>query len=147
MSNRQDTEQDFLDQEWFDRLGAQLRESESGLDKDTLARLHHARRKALDTLPQRDHQGNYRPINTPVLAVSAWQTWLMPAGGVAATALIAVLVFQLAGVMPEEQSPFSNETLSVMNDMEILTAPDDLEMYQDLEFYEWLAFEKETDKA
>jgi hypothetical protein len=34
-----------------------------------------------------------------------------------------------------------------MNDISILTAPDDLELYQDLEFYEWLTYSKELDKA
>lgn len=134
-NSKHDTEQVFLES-----LKSQLRESESSIDNDTLARLHQARRVALDALPGTDIK---RDTQQPVIALADWHNWLLPAGSVAATVAIAVLMFNLAAITREPQSRVENETLSVMDDMAILSAPDEIDLYQDLEFYEWLSADKE----
>ena len=134
-NSKHDTEQVFLES-----LKSQLRESESSIDNDTLARLHQARRVALDALPGTDSK---RDTQQPVIALADWHNWLLPAGSVAATVAIAVLMFNLAAITREPQSRVENETLSVMDDMAILSAPDEIDLYQDLEFYEWLSADKE----
>jgi len=88
------------------------------LDAATLSRLNRGRQEALAELDRTSPVGQ-------------WVRW-MPATGVAAAAVIAVVVWQ--GVPTEGPLP---ETGSV-TDFEILIGDDSLEMLEDLEFYSWI---------
>jgi len=96
--------------------------SAAGLDAGTLARLRQARQKAVEA------------AETPR---SAWAGWRIPAG---ATALLTVAVVVSAlwwnglstPAAPEPFNSASNE------DLPIVLTSDNLDMYADLDFYQWL---------
>jgi hypothetical protein len=56
----------------------------------------------------------------------------VPAGGVAAAAVLAVVVWQ--GVPVEHSAPAANSVA----DFEIMLSEDSLDMLEDLEFYSWI---------
>jgi len=89
------------------------RDSLEGIDAATRSRLTQARHRALQELPKR----RSRAVR-----------WL-PAGAVAAAALMAWVLVSTGptGLSQPEQA-----------DIEILLAEDELEMFEDLEFYAWI---------
>jgi hypothetical protein len=91
-------------------------ESVDALDAATLSKLNRSRHAALAELHQPRHQ---------------WLRW-MPATGVAAAALIAVVMLQSPAVLDEITGP------TAVTDMEILLGEDSIEMLEDLEFYSWI---------
>jgi hypothetical protein len=94
-------------------------DSVAALDAATRSRLTQARYRALD---ERTAVRNPR-----------WRSSLMPAGAVAATALVAWLVVW--------QSPPASDAVRAtpLADLEILLGEEDLEMLdEELEFYGWL---------
>jgi len=93
---------------------ALLDERARDLDADVAARLRQARYRALEAKP--------RPF-----------FWLLPAGGVAA-ASVAVLAVALWFYQPGRPAPMQG-----VEDLEILSSPENLELFDDLEFYGWLA--------
>lgn len=92
-------------------------ESVQGIDGQTQSRLNRGRQKALAELAR-------RPAN--LLAVWA------PATGVAAAAVVAVVLW--SGNRP----PAEIGAASSAADLEILLDEDSLEMLEDLEFYSWI---------
>jgi hypothetical protein len=98
-------------------------ESVSGLDAETQSRLNRGRQVALAEL------GRAKPV---------WVRWA-PATGVAAAAVVAVVMWTGYPVPEEAVVP------AVGADMEILLTEDSLEMLEDLEFYSWIEFEEDTD--
>ena len=86
------------------------------LDGAALSRLNQGRHIALEKLANAD-------------ATSAWRRWV-PAGGVAAIAVVSVLILRGPEVdtIPAEAAA----------DFEILLEGESLEMFQDLEFYSWI---------
>ncbi len=91
-------------------------ESVGALDAATLSKLNRSRHEALAELRRPKHQ---------------WSNW-MPATGVAAAVLIAVVWLQSPGVVTD-----LNGTTAA-TDMEILLGEDSIDMLEDLEFYSWL---------
>ena len=106
--NRNEQENKFIHQ-----TKARLDQSEQQLDHVTLGRLRAARREAL--------QSKRRP---------AWQ---LPAAAFATLVLCAVLVTGL--MRPAEEVPGSVEMLE---DIALLTAQEELEMYEDMDLILWL---------
>ncbi len=92
---------------------AALDASTQQLDELTIARLRAARRQALDAHPRR-------------------LTWLA-AGGLASAALTATLVAFLL-FAPTVAPPVSG-----LEQFDLLSENDGLELYRDLEFYRWLS--------
>ncbi|MCH9694950.1 MAG: hypothetical protein K0U72_10620 [Gammaproteobacteria bacterium] len=89
-------------------------QSVDGLDAATLSRLNQRRHAALEAAQAPSRQ---------------WQSW-MPATGVAAAALIAVVVFQ---------SPSPDGLIEApATDFEILLSEESIDMLEELEFYSWL---------
>lgn len=88
------------------------------LDAATLSKLNQGRQKALEELD------TVRPTGQ-------WARWV-PATGIAAAAVIAVVVMQ--GDPTDTTVPAANS----MTDFEILMSEDSLEMIEDLEFYSWI---------
>ena len=91
-------------------------ESVGALDAATLSKLNRSRHEALAELRRPKHQ---------------WSSW-MPATGVAAAVLVAVVLLQNPGVVRD-----LNGTTAA-TDMEILLGEDSIEMLEDLEFYSWI---------
>ena len=100
----------------------QLNRGSDTLDKEVVARLRRARYEALHS----------KPKHIPGL-------W--PISGLA-TACTALLVVAIWWERPVE--PVPNGTAQIVEDVEVLTATDQLDFYEDLEFYGWLA---ETERA
>lgn len=94
------------------------------LDAATLSRLNRARHEALAELERPRHQ---------------WSRW-MPATGVAAAVLVAIVMLQSPVTIDGEVGPTN------LTDMEILLGEDSIEMLEELEFYSWIdAAEMESD--
>jgi len=92
---------------------AALDRSTQQLDELTIARLRAARRRAVEARPRR-------------------LVWLA-AGGLATAALTATLVAVLLF------APAAAPPVSGLEQFDLLSENDSLELYRDLEFYRWLA--------
>jgi hypothetical protein len=88
------------------------------LDAATLSQLNQGRQKAREEVRAAGPAGQ-------------WARWV-PAGGVAAAAVLAVVVWQ--GVPVEHSAPAANSVA----DFEIMLSEDSLDMLEDLEFYSWI---------
>jgi len=88
------------------------------LDAATLSRLNQGRQQALQELRDTGSGGE-------------WARWV-PAGGIAAAAVVAVVVWQ--GVPVEHSAPAAGTA----TDFEIMLSEDSLDMLEDLEFYSWM---------
>jgi hypothetical protein len=96
--------------------------SVQGLDAATRSRLTQARHRAIEEL----EGGGLR---------RGWRRSLLPAGALAAAALVAVLVLRPGDPAGEP----GIEQAAAVGDLEILLGDEDLEMYdEDIEFYAWL---------
>ena len=97
--------------------------SEEQLDAATVSRLRHARLKAVEAAGARG-RGFFRIPNWARI------------GGVA-TAAAAVIVFMIWHDTPKQDLPMKNA-----DDVEIVLnvdSADNMDLYEDLDFYEWLA--------
>ncbi len=93
-----------------------LDDSAESLDATTLSKLRQARYKALE------QASGHR--------VSA-ASWWVPAGAVTATTVIAVFAFWLGVVNPQTR-------VNTIEDLDLLASADNTELYEQIEFYEWL---------
>jgi hypothetical protein len=98
------------------RAKATFDESVEGLDAATLSKLNRSRHAALAELQRPRRQ---------------WSRW-MPATGIAAAALIAIVMLQTPSLVDDVNAPMA------VTDMEILLGEDSIEMLEDLEFYSWI---------
>lgn len=101
-----------------DKTQSVLRDSAEHLDGHTRSRLTQARHAALAEI-ERHRSQRVR--------------WLLPAGAAAAAVLA---VFLLQGRIAV--APVTTEPVAAVEDIELMTAEDSLEMYENLEFYAWL---------
>ncbi|MDJ0916179.1 MAG: hypothetical protein QNJ05_00345 [Woeseiaceae bacterium] len=100
----------------FEKRAKQLfDDSVDSLDAATLSRLNQARHAAVEKSPRR-----WPPL----------LRWA-PAGGLATAAAVALLLMQSPALI---ETPGDASTV----DMEILLSEDNLEMLEDLEFYDWI---------
>jgi hypothetical protein len=105
----------------FERRSRALFEaSVERLDARTRSRLNQARHVALDELKKG----------------SARRYWVgLPLGGLAAAALVAVILVSWRG-----QAPTQLEAAAMpLDDVDIVADSDNIELLQDVEFYSWLA--------
>ena len=109
---------DERERRFLERARAELDEGAASLDARKLARLSRARAGAVEAAASR------RRIR-----------FALPAG-VVATASIALFAWFLAARPGPEP-----ELESVLGDIELLSSTDDLELYENLEFLEWLDFD------
>jgi len=90
------------------------------LDARTRSRLNQARQRALEEVKKS----------------SVRRYWLAaPLGGLAAAALIALVLIRSGG---ESITPSSDEAAMALDDFDILADADNFELMQDVEFYSWL---------
>ncbi len=118
------------DDRFVDKAGELFADSVERMDAATRSKLNQRRQAALDEVR-----------TTPPTAI--WSRWL-PAAGVAAAAVIAVVMLQGPNGV---ELPEASETAAV--DFELLLGDDELEMIEELEFYSWLDSEDldETDNV
>jgi hypothetical protein len=109
--NKPDDNEDFATQ-----AKAVFDDSVERLDAAALSRLNQGRHAALEQLASGSSK-------------AAWTRWA-PAGGVAAAALLTMIVMRA----PEME----NMPVEVVSDFEILLEDESLQMLEDLEFYSWL---------
>ena len=90
------------------------------LDARTRSRLNQARQRALEEVKK----GSVR------------RYWMAaPLGGLAAAALIALVLIRSGG---EAITPSSDEAAMALDDIDIVADADNFELIQDVEFYSWL---------
>lgn len=106
------------------RVRAMLEESSAALDAGIRARLVRVRRAALDA-----------GLAGKAPAPRRWRRW--PVWAAVAAAVIVAAVYFNAPRPPAELA-----AISVAEDLEIIAAADDLEFFEQLEFYTWLAEEE-----
>jgi hypothetical protein len=110
---------DRQEREIAERARKLFAESVDGLDGETRSRLARARARAVAAA---------RPRRSAWLAPPR----LVPLGGLAAAALVAALVWQRPepAVEPVEEA--------VLSDLDLLLGGEEIELFEDLEFYAWL---------
>lgn len=106
------------EQAFLQKVKSSLDETEAQLDADTLRDLRLARHKALESL--------HRPRRI-------WQ----PLGLAAVAATVAIMVVSLQ--VMQTKTPV---TAPGMDDIALLSAGDELELYENLDFYQWLELEQ-----
>ncbi len=95
-------------------------ESVAALDGQTRSKLTQARYRALEELAER---------TSP-----AWSRSWLPAGAVAAVALLSLMLWQ-GQMEPVTQGGFD---VAAVTDLELLLGEEELDMIEELEFYAWL---------
>ena len=122
-----------MDARLIEGIRHRLDEQVDGLDSATLLRLAQARRLALAAAV------GPRPRWRRVIRLSDRPAgdWLVPAGAFAsvlATAIALTLMVAEPG----------NGSAREMDDVELLTTGEELELYENLEFYQWLQDREQT---
>ena len=104
------------------------------LSNATLHRLKKGRETALsykkETIQKQSRQKKHQQINTSIFSLLANNKWLTGAG--ASLAFASVLTFMIIPNL------MHSNTLSPLDDIEMLSAETDLDLVTDLEFYQWL---------
>ncbi|MFQ5596757.1 MAG: hypothetical protein ACE5GK_01770 [Nitrospiria bacterium] len=95
-----------------------LNQAQRELDSVIVSRLRHARQQALDAHADKDK------TRSP---------WLIPASGIVLACAGALVFFLWLRTPPPMDAGVGIE------DLDLLTADESLEFYQDLEFYAWLS--------
>lgn len=126
------------DKEFEQRSHDVLRAGADGLDAHVRSRLTQARFAAVEEA--RKSRSGF-----------AWRTWV-PAGGLAAAALLAIVLWNARPAEDAPTAPLSASTASSvaspMDDLELLAAADGLELLEeDLEFYVWVEGEPDAGSA
>ena len=106
------------DEEFAREAKSMFDESVDKLDGETLSRLNRSRHAALAELERTRLAGH-------------WARWV-PATGLAAAAVVAVVIWQ--GNTVDATLPANGSA----TDFELLLGEDSLEMIEDLEFYSWI---------
>ncbi len=132
MSANKAPDPDYAQEERIsEMLRAHLDESTENYDAATLSRLNQARQQALDALPS-----------------VRIRRWYWPGLGLAAaTALVLMLSVQREPLSPTPVAAEDSLVSTQLSEDEIalLTSDDDLDMFQDLEFYAWLEQQQDWD--
>ncbi|HEY5624332.1 MAG TPA: hypothetical protein VIV14_11275 [Gammaproteobacteria bacterium] len=108
------------DREFEERTKRLFDESVAALDGEIRSKLTQARYRALEELE------SPRQL--------AWMRSLLPAGAVAAVAMLTVMLWQ-GQVQPLDETSFD---VAAVTDIEILLGDEELDMIEQLEFYAWL---------
>jgi hypothetical protein len=95
------------------------------MDSNTLNRLAQMRRCAV----QSTQKNSTSVIRTPYWFVSA---------GAAAVLVVATSIVYFSWYSPQQDQ----NRIAVIEDINMLSAPDELELYEDLEFFQWLTDEE-----
>ncbi|MCG7993615.1 MAG: hypothetical protein JAY99_17055 [Candidatus Thiodiazotropha lotti] len=121
------------DYEFLDKVKQQLQSTTDELDELTLAKLGAARRRAVEAA---DRAAVFRFGD--VLSLSRGGLPMLLLAGVL---LIASIVL-LKPAYPPVQQPL--QPITLLEDMELLGAAEELEFYQELDFYLWVTDEEDS---
>jgi hypothetical protein len=121
------------DTQWIERIRRRLDEDVAQLDGATLSRLRQARQRALSAAAQ----GGRPRWRTRWLSGRPAGDWLVPAG---AFASIVATAFALTLMVAEPENDLTRE----VDDLDLLTVGEELELYENLEFYRWLENHEQT---
>ena len=117
------------DDDFLKAVNNHLNKSVDAIDEDTKAALHDMRREALSKTE--------KGLTEPGL-IERW-FWLRPAPVMAMASLVFVVSVSL-----QMTSTVSVTPSPALEDIPLLTAADDIELYDDLEFYQWLEAQGEN---
>jgi hypothetical protein len=119
-----------LDQQFIKDVKQELDSSCDRLDAQTLSRLTRIRHQALEGSLETSKSAFYQRLfqQNPLLSGSALATCALVLG---------------IGFYFNMGSGSSDITLSELEDIEILTTEDSFELYDDIEFYQWLSMNDE----
>jgi len=98
------------------------------IDEQVQSRLAAARRQAIDA------------YSTKQSVPAKYSQWILPMGGLA-TVGAALLLTVTLWTMPTDQKV---EPVAVLEDINLLTGSEDIDFYQELEFYEWLVVNEQA---
>lgn len=119
------------DARFVERVRRRLDDDVSAFDSETLSRLRRARQRAIAAAGKRSWW------RAPWAAHRPAGDWLVPAG---AFASIAATALALTLMVSEPDDGIARE----VDDLELLTAGEELELYENLEFYQWLGNHEQT---
>jgi type VI protein secretion system component VasF len=105
---------------FLEKARQSLLAAEDRLDANTLSRLRNARARAVEAAGQRE-RGFFR--------IPSWMR-----AGAFATAVAAVMVFMIWVDTPRQEL-----SVKSLDEFEIVLYADNLDIYEDMDFYEWLA--------
>lgn len=121
---------DKSEQEFLDQVKQRLDDTTDQIDELTLARLGAARRRAVEA---GSHQHSILSMGDILTAVRGRRfAWL--AGGLFLLLLLATLRLQ---------TPVPSTQPLLLDDMELLSAAEELEFYRELDFFIWVADEQD----
>ncbi|MEE9141262.1 MAG: DUF3619 family protein [Gammaproteobacteria bacterium] len=126
--DRQNSREDAF----IEKVKNRLEEQNAALPAHVSSRLTQARHAAVDAYRQA-HRDESRA------GQSRARTWAL-AAGVAAVAIAAAVFVYAPG-----ETELTLVPVAEISDIEILFDEDDLELYEDLDFYLWLAYEADAD--
>jgi hypothetical protein len=109
------------EQQFLNNISDELDRSCDGLDGYTQSRLNSIRHAALE-------HGRKSPI----------RTLLSPFGGLVTACVLVLVVGMLYQGQPETPIQIAPDSISPMEDLDILTSAESLELFENLEFYQWL---------
>ena len=109
-------------------------QSVDGLDGQTRSRLNQNRQLALAEL------------DSGTANLGRWMH-LAPAAGVAAVAVVAVVLWNANPSLDAGTSPGDSIESGISGDFELLMAEESFDMLQDLDFYSWVEIDTELDTA
>ncbi len=114
------------DEQFFQEVTRELDKSCDSLDAQTLSRLNHIRHQALE--------GNLS--NNP-----PWYQQPLYSGGALTVCVLVLSTFFYSGMNLNSGSADNEITIAVseLENMEILSAEESFELYEDIEFYQWLS--------
>ncbi len=124
-NERHETTAEIEDQSFVTKAKDVFDQSVQALDAETQSRLNRSRHEALAQAGPRIGHGQ-------------WLRWV-PATGVAATAVVAVVV--LTGRPPVDELTLP----AIASDFEILLDQESFEMLEELEFYSWIDLEADLE--
>ncbi|MDG2175553.1 MAG: hypothetical protein P8M72_05425 [Gammaproteobacteria bacterium] len=106
---------------FLNNISEELDRSCDGLDGHTQSRLNSIRHSALE-------HGRKSP----------GRTLLAPFGGLVTACVLVLVVGMLYQGQPQTPSQAVPDSISPMEDLDILTSAESLELFENLEFYQWL---------
>ena len=115
-------------EEFAEQLRQRLSASTDELTVDVLSRLQQARANAV-------HAATTQHAKASEVLTLSFPNWLAPASTATAFASLAFVAITL-WVQVDNFTPSSSATF--IEDIAVLSSPDDLELYENLDFYIWL---------
>ncbi len=121
-SNKQNINKDQCSDRFLEQSRELLENSVEKLDADVKDKLYNMRRKII--MQQQN--------NSAKAVKSSRLKGLFPVAGLALTASVILGIFMQAGL-------WQSEFIVPDTDMELVSTLDNIELYEDLDFYQWLA--------